>query len=87
MNGSALALRDRLHELLEGLVRRLPSERLARPVVHQVSNRVQGILIMHAQVRSLGQELAQQPIRVLATAPLPRAVRIAARNRAASPPK
>ena len=76
MNSSGLLLFDGLHELLESLVRREPAQHLPGPVVHQVRNRIKRILIVLRQVCALGQELPQQPIGVLAAAPLPRTVRI-----------
>ena len=68
---------QRLHELAEDLVGRLPLQGLARPVVEQISDRVQRGLVMHRQVRALGQELADQPVDVLAAAALPGAVGVA----------
>lgn len=65
MHGSAPALLNGLQELLQSLVRRLPARHLARPLVHQIGNRVERILVMDTQVWSLEQELAQQPIVVL----------------------
>ena len=50
--------------------------RSTRSGVEAIGNRIQLVLGIHAQIGSLGQVLPQQPIRVLAGAPLPRAVRI-----------
>lgn len=66
-----------LHQLGKRLNRAAPVQRLARAVVQQVSDRIERLLVMHRQVRALGQELAQQPVGVLAAALLPRAVRVA----------
>lgn len=77
MNGSGVLLADGSHEFLKRLVGRIPVQRLAGPVVHQVGNGIERILVVHAQVGALGQELAQQAVGVLAAALLPRAVRVA----------
>ena len=77
MNRSRIFLADGRHDALESLVGTVPSQRLPGSVVHQVGNRVQRILVMHRQIGALGQELAQQSVGVLATALLPRTVRIA----------
>ena len=62
--------------MLESLVRREPAQRLPWPVVHQVRNRIERVLIVLRQFRALVQELPHQPIGVLATAALPGSVRI-----------
>ena len=49
-----------VHELLESLSGQEPVQHLPGPVVHQVCNPVQCILIVHQQIRSLGQELPQK---------------------------
>ena len=55
---------------------RLEAVRVARPGVQAVGDSVELFLAVDAQVRALGQVLAQQAVRVLAGAALPRAVRI-----------
>ena len=66
MDGSGLGLLDVPHELPEGLVGAVPVQGLAWPVVHQICDGVQHVLVMHRQVSALGQELAQQAVGVLA---------------------
>lgn len=61
MSGGVPVLRNGPRELLERLVRRLPSQRLPRAVVHQVGNGVKRILIMNAQVCALGHKGGGKP--------------------------
>ena len=49
----------------------------ARAVVEQVGDRIELLLAVDREVRALGQELADQPVGVLAGAALPGAVRVA----------
>ena len=56
--------------------RRLEGVRGARPGVQAVGDFVEMFLAVDAQVRAIGQVLAQQAVRVLAGAALPRPVRV-----------
>jgi hypothetical protein len=64
-------------EVSEGVDGAAPVQSLARPVVEQISNRVQRDLIMHGQVGAFGKHLPEQPVGVLAGPSLPGAVRVA----------
>jgi hypothetical protein len=66
-----------LDKVPEGLNGAAPVQRLARPVVQKVGNRVERHLVVDGQVRALRKYSAQQGVGVLASAPLPRAVRVA----------
>jgi len=77
MNGSVLTLGDGLHELRKRLIGRSPIQCLPGPVVQQIGDGVQRILLMDTQIGALGQELPQQPVGVLAACTLPGAVRVA----------
>lgn len=77
MNGSGVLVADCGYESLKNLVWRIPVKCLAGPVIHQVSNRVQCMLVVHAQVCAFWQELAQQAVGVLTATFLPRTVVIA----------
>ena len=57
--------------------RRLKAMCGARPYLQAVGDSVELFLAVDTQVRALGQVLAQQAVRVLAGAALPRAVRVA----------
>ena len=63
--------------LREDLQWRAPAVRRAGPVVEAVGDRVELFLRVGGQVRALGQALAQQPVGVLGSAALPRAVQVA----------
>src|SRR5215213_541999 len=67
----------RSQQLVKGLARRSPPERLARPAVERRGHRGKGFRTVSTQVGPLREVLPQQPIGVLVRPTLPRAVRIA----------
>src|SRR5215218_5057866 len=67
----------RSQQLVKGLARRSPPERLARSAVERRGHRGKGFRTVSTQVRALREVLPQQPIGVLVRPTLPRAVRIA----------
>jgi len=76
MDRSLSLFRYPLDEISEGLSGAAPVQCLARPIVEQVSDRIERHLVVDGQVRALGQHLAQQPVGVFTGTSLPRAMRV-----------
>lgn len=60
------------HEFCEDLNGAAPVQCLTWPVVEQISNGIERILVVHRQVGALGQHLAQQSVGVFTGSSLPR---------------